>query len=50
MNSENSRETVTMVSLRKSKSLEHRLAKNFEIFRQPSIRPDILPKYSVGYP
>lgn len=50
INSENSRETVTMVSLRKSKSLEHRLAKNFEIFRQPSIRPDILPKYSVGYP
>ena len=49
INSENSRKTVSMVSLRKSKRLEHRLAKKFTIFRQRSIQTDILP-WCAGHP
>ena len=33
-----------------SKSLGDCMAKGYEIVREPSIRTDILPKYSVGCP
>ena len=41
-----------MVFRKNVKSLEHRLEKNFENCRQPSIQQitDILPKYSGGLP